>query len=161
MIQNLESYVKNAVSYILSGLQEGNHVILIENDKIRPLIDEKISGKLPASELKKIKYVNNFDFYWSTGNFHTPTIVAYFSQILEPFLTNSIPVRTWAHVEWGQMQDIADTISKFEEAAHQSVTSMKLLAVCAYDDSRLSPQLKKTLLQSHTHLITDHEIQKL
>lgn len=159
--QNQESYIETAVSFILSGVKEGNHIILIENDRDYKLIYEKISGTLTPSELEKVLHVNNFDFYWSTGNFDTPNIVAMFFDILEPYLKNSIPVRTWAHVEWGQLQDASETISKFEEAAQESVTMMKLLSVCAYDDDKLTAKLKELLLKYHTHLLTDHDLTQL
>ena len=86
LTQNQELYIKKVVSFILSGIEEGSHIICIENDRIYPSIYQNISKKLTSSQLKKILHVNNFDFYWSTGNFDIPSIVAYFSKILIPFL---------------------------------------------------------------------------
>lgn len=159
--QNEDLYIENAASYIISGIEDEGNIVFIENDRLFPLIYEKASEILSPSELERIQHINSFDFYWSTGSFDTESIVAYFAKILEPYFANQIPVRTWAHVEWGQMQDISDTIVSFEAAAHESVISMNLLSVCAYDADRLPHRLKGLLCEYHTHLITDDEIKEL
>lgn len=64
-------------------------------------------------------------------------------------------------MELGQIDDIEDAISQFERAAQESVTSLKLLSVCAYNGQRLPVNLIKSLFISHTHLMTDTAIIKL
>ncbi len=157
----LECYIDNAVNFLLLGIEDGNHIILIENDRIYSIIFNRLKLRLSSTQMERIHYINNYDFYWSAGNFNSSKIIANFAKILKPFLKKNIPVRTWAHVELGQIDDIEDAISQFERAAQESVTSLKLLSVCAYNGQRLPVNLIKSLFISHTHLMTDTAIIKL
>jgi hypothetical protein len=150
-----QCYIENAVSFILSGIQHGNDVLVIENDRLVQLIDEKVKFQLPKGQLSQIKYVNNFDFYFSNGNFHAPTIISSFADILEPSNKDRKTISTWAHVEWGSLQEISCKIMDFEKRANQTVQLMNTTSVCAYDVNRLSGSLKESLFRSHPYHLTD------
>ncbi|QNF29766.1 MULTISPECIES: MEDS domain-containing protein [Metabacillus] len=154
---DLERYLENAISYILSGIEQGDYVFVIENERIFPLLYKKIEPLLTKVQLDKIKHVNNFDFYCSNGDFHPPTIVAYFSNMLEIYIEKNASIRTWAHVEWGDLQEITCKIEEFEQAANKAVQSMKIISVCAYDEDRLTESLKASLISSHEYTLTDSE----
>jgi hypothetical protein len=148
-------YIQNAVSFILSGIEQGDYVVVIENDRLFHFIEEKVKSQLPKDQLNQIKFVNNFDFYFSNGDFHTPTIISSFTNILDSFYEKSKSIRTWAHVEWGDLQEITCKIMDYEVAANQAVQPKKTTSVCAYDVGRLSEPLKESLMRSHPYLLTD------
>ncbi|WP_404328705.1 MEDS domain-containing protein [Mesobacillus maritimus] len=148
-------YIENAVSFILTGIKQGDYVVVIENDRLFRLIDEKVKTQLRKGQLNQINYVNNFDFYFSNGDFHTPTIISSFATILDSVYAKRKSIRTWAHVEWGNLQEITCKIIDFEVAANQTVHSMNTTSVCAYDVDRLSEPLKESLMRSHPYQLTD------
>ncbi|MGM0903760.1 MAG: MEDS domain-containing protein [Bacillota bacterium] len=148
-------YIENVVSFIVTGIKQGDHVVVIENDRLFRLIDEKVKAQLRKGQLNQINYVNNFDFYFSNGNFHTPTIISSFATILDSVYAKRKSIRTWAHVEWGNLQEITCKIMDFEVSANQTVHSMNTTSVCAYDVDRLSEPLKESLMRSHPYQLTD------
>ncbi|WP_205685221.1 MEDS domain-containing protein, partial [Peribacillus acanthi] len=95
---NLETYITNTVSYIINGIENGDHVIIIENDFIFPRIQRELEKELCREDLAKVHRVNNFDFYCFGGNFNKETVISYYKKYVNPFLENHISIRTWAHV---------------------------------------------------------------
>ncbi|WP_255472982.1 MEDS domain-containing protein [Planomicrobium sp. CPCC 101079] len=103
-------------------------------------------------------FLNNFAFYWQNGNFHPPTILAYFSDIVTPFLETGVSFRTWGHIEWGDEQEIIHDLIEFEKGIEQKMPETKAISVCAYDDGRLSELLRTMLINCHNFLMTDDKI---
>ncbi|MFF2501151.1 MEDS domain-containing protein [Peribacillus sp. NPDC058075] len=156
--EQMDYYIENAVSFIVSGIKQGDHIILIENESISVRIFNKVRLVLTAEEMSNVHYTDNFAFYCKHGDFHTPTIVADFAEILKPFLDENLTIRTWAHVEWGHQLEIEQKINQFEEVANKSVNEMGIVSVCAYDTATITESIMKNLMKSHEFLMTDIEL---
>ncbi|KAB7667130.1 MEDS domain-containing protein [Bacillus sp. B1-b2] len=154
----IEQYIEDAIFFAIHGIKKGEYILFIENDRLFPLIYKKLELKLDKYELEKIHHINSLDFYFFNDDFHTPTIIKYFSNYLSPFLTNNKLIRTWAHVEWGNAKEIIKKIEEFEMEADRFVSEEKLLSVCAYDKGRLSNEMINSLMKSHQYYMTDYEI---
>ncbi|WP_164462094.1 MEDS domain-containing protein [Bacillus sp. FJAT-42376] len=154
-------YIKNAAAYILSGVEKGEHVFVIENERMFSSLHALLKTSLTKTQLDMVHFVNNFDFYYSNGDFHTPTIVAYFLEVVKPVLHEKQAFRTWAHIEWGELKDIESKLDAYEINAKTTVHEMELLSVCAYDVVRLPETIKGSLLNSHDYLIRNHELETL
>ncbi|WP_227938158.1 MEDS domain-containing protein [Alkalihalobacillus deserti] len=102
-------------------------------------------------------HFDNHLFYRYYSDFHIHSIIENFSEILEPFLSENINIRTWAHVEWKKQDDISSKLEEFENLADCSVNEMGLMSVCAYDSSDVSASLQTTMMRSHEYLMTDRE----
>lgn len=154
---NLEKYIENVLLFIEKGIKEEERIIIIENDRLFPLIQERISSiKNVDSDI--ILHINNYDFYYSSGDFHPESINKYFAATVSPYIKNNIPIRTWAHVEWGDQQGISRKIKEFEIQAHKNVTDKKSISVCAYESDRTTPEIKNSLKKSHGYYMTDNDI---
>ncbi|WP_409300406.1 MEDS domain-containing protein [Peribacillus sp. SCS-155] len=159
--EDIQKYIENAVAYASAGVQDEGHVIFLENDRLYPVIYRSLQTILPENRLAHIYHVNNFDFYFSEGNFHPPTIFEHFQRKLHPFFESGVPVRTWGHVEWRDEDEIICSLIEFEEKAHEMLDELPVLGVCAYE-SRLIPESFKTfLLGCHGFQITDDKITDL
>lgn len=156
--QDIESYINNTVSYILAGIEQGDHVIVIENDRLYPLIKDALEMELNKDDLHKIHRVNNFDFYCFKGDFNTETVISYFKKYVEPFLEKNISIRTWAHVEWADKEQLAYYVGEYEKEVDKTVIEFGLTTICAYDQSRVSEELRQTLLSCHRYYMTDNEV---
>lgn len=154
----VESYIKNAVSYIVAGIEQGDHILFVENDRIYPMIHKRLKKLLKHEELTRVHFINNYDFYWGNGNFHPPTILSYFTNILGPFFENKTCIRTWGHVEWGDQEDIIREVESYESAVNEMAANCKLMADYAYDAHRLPDGLKRGLMKSHGFFMTDTDI---
>ncbi|WP_079508784.1 MEDS domain-containing protein [Mesobacillus jeotgali] len=155
----LDCYVRNAVTYIISGIEQEEHVLLVENDRIYPLIEGHLNKLLTREQLSRLHFINNYDFYWRNGNFHPPTILSfYFSDIVGSYLEDNLSIRTWAHIEWGNQEDIFEDLEEFENQVNHLMQDVKVIAVCAYDANRVSDTFKKRLMKSHGYFMTDEDI---
>ena len=154
----LESYIQNAVSYILSGIEQEDIIIMIENERIYPLIYKRLVLKLTKEQLGKIYFFNNLKFYWLNNNFYPQTILSYFSEIVNPYLEKNKSIRTWGHVEWGDPKDFETTLEEFENEVNKIVSTMKIITICAYNAERVSDTLKEKLMKHHAFFMTDNDI---
>ncbi|WP_409293180.1 MEDS domain-containing protein [Peribacillus sp. SCS-37] len=100
--------------------------------------------------LRKIHFKNNFDFYFQQGDFHIPSIIEDFRQTVQSITaggTNTI--RTWAHVEWGNEQEIMEKITDYEKKADKLVQEDGLLSICAYHSIRTPASMQDVLENCH------------
>ncbi|MFD0048199.1 MEDS domain-containing protein [Actinomycetes bacterium NPDC127524] len=155
--EDQEQYVTNVIDFIISGLKQSEYCIIIENDRFIPLIKKRLTLSVNESRLKKVGFVNNYDFYYTKGDFRINSIFDYLPKIIEGYSELDSAVRSWAHVEWRDEQEVSKKLVESENEADKIVTDTKLLSVCAYDTKRVSEEFMKGLLNSHNILITEEQ----
>lgn len=153
--ENHDQYISNVVDFVISGLELNEYSIIVENDRITPLIKKRLKVLLNESRLEKVKYVNNYDFYYAKGDFSMNSISDFLPNLIEGYSELDLVFRSWAHVEWRDEQEVSKKLSDAEDEADLIVCEMKLLSVCAYDSERVSNEFKESLLSSHNYLISD------
>ena len=152
-----DQYITNVVDFIISGLELNEHSVIVENDRFIPLIKKRLMSLFSEETLKKVIFVNNYDFYYSKGDFRINSIFEFLPNLLEDDQPQGLAVRSWAHIEWRDEQEVCKKLSDSEKAADLIVTETKLFSVCAYDSKRVSEELKENLLTTHKFLINDQE----
>jgi hypothetical protein len=152
---NQDQYVSNVVDFIISGLELNEYCIIVENDRYTPLINKRLTGLVNESRLEKVAFVNNYDFYYAQGDFRINSIFDFLPKLIKDSSQLDLGVRSWAHIEWRDEQEVSKKLLKSENEADKIVTETKLLSVCAYDTERVSPEFKKGLLTCHNFLINE------
>ncbi len=155
--EDLECYANNATSFIISGIELEHQLLIIDNHDRCILIKEKLESVLSKQELTMVHCIDSFEFYRMYGDFHTESIVHHFQEIVEPFLKKDIPIRTWAHVDWKEQEDIACKLKEFEDRADYSVNKAGLVSVCAYNANTLTVPLQMNMMRNHEYFMTDKE----
>ncbi|WP_197076529.1 MEDS domain-containing protein [Domibacillus indicus] len=158
---DLENYIQNAAVYIVSGIERGEQVLFVENDRRQALILEKVKQCLNSKQLQNLHFINNFDFYWQHGDFHPTTVISVFSNKLRSLTQNNQPIRTRGHVEWNDDKQIHKKLEEFEQVAGHAVSAARMLSVCAYDAERVPESLKAALMRTHEFFMTDNEFIRL
>lgn len=156
-----DRYIANAVSYIVEGVRQGDRVLVVENPRIYPRIQEQLQKVLSDDKLDLIHYVNNFDFYWRNGNFHPAAILEYFEKIVGSFTADGRHCRTWGHIEWGSHEVIEERILTYESEINSSIPKAQVISVCAYDSFRVSNELRQRLMNCHGYIMNDNSITAL
>lgn len=156
--KNEEKYVDNLIVYITAALRIGNHVMIIENDRIMPGLQKRIRAEFNAEQQEMIHTINNYDFYCYRGNFNKETILSYLENMLAPFLEKNIPVQTWAHVEWRDQEEIYQNLGDYEKEADALLKATNLITICGYDANRVTGALNATLMDAHDYYMTDETI---
>lgn len=152
----LDTYIHNQTMFIISGVEQGNDIMVVENDRIFPFVYKKLQGQLNDEQLKKVHHINNFDFYCFEGDFHPNTMVEYFLRNVEGYMANDVSLQTWGHVEWGGSEEVVfESISEYEKGVNQIIAKKGMVSVCAYDECRLTPTLKSMLMKHHGVFMTD------
>lgn len=156
--QDEEVYVSKLISFIRTGIERKQHILIIENLrmilKIKPQIDSIFSDE----QLSSILLVNNFDYYLSNGDFNTKTILKHFQKDISTLKKHNSSIRTWAQVEWASTEPDAELLKEFESTADDFVIEERMISVCAYCSNRLSSKLNSTLEQGHKYVMTDDKI---
>ncbi|APH05722.1 MEDS domain-containing protein [Bacillus weihaiensis] len=157
----VDEYVKNAVDFIVTGVKNGEYVLFVENDPITRLVSTNLNNVLSNQELEKIQFINNFDFYCSTGNFHIMTILTYFFDTLDPYFNQNVKIRCWGHVEWPTHQHVDQALKEFEFEIDRLMPEMDIIGICAYNRDRLTKETQQELMTCHGYFMTDQDIGKL
>ncbi|KUP06915.1 hypothetical protein Q75_06805 [Bacillus coahuilensis p1.1.43] len=153
-------YISNVVDFIISGIEHNEYSIIIENDRITPLIKKKLTMLSNESGLEKVTFVNNYDFYYAKGDFNINSIWDYLPKLITGFSELDCVVRSWAHVEWRDELTVSKKLLDSENEADKIVTETKLLSVCAYDSERVSKEFGEALLKCHNFLINEQLVKQ-
>lgn len=156
-----EAYINNILVFILDGIQNGDYIFIVENPRLTPLIYQRLEKLVTEEELKTVRFANNFEFYWSEGNFLPVSIIQHFKKTLKAAANGGQFFRTWGHIEWGSGEDLEEEILNYDKSANQFISENKFIAVCAYDLSRVSERLQEQLRARHSYLMGDNEINEI
>lgn len=156
--ENEEKYVDNLIVYVKAAIGLGNHIMIIENDRIMPDIQKRITAEFDPDQQEMIHTINNYEFYCYRGNFNKETILSYLDNMLAPFLEKNIPIQTWAHVEWRDQEEIFQNIGDYEKEADSILQATNLITICGYDANRVPDSLKDILMDCHDYYMTDDNV---
>src|SRR5690606_22587261 len=133
----MENYINQLLDYINDGIASGDHILLIENERISTLIKMQIESMYPSEQLELVHFVNSLHFYWSSGSYHPPAINDYFVKMVQPYLEKNLSFRSWAHVEWESIKEPLHIIEDFEKIVDVAVTQYEFPLICAYDNNKM------------------------
>ncbi|WP_064092810.1 MEDS domain-containing protein [Rossellomorea aquimaris] len=156
--ESQELYLMNVVAYVTDGIESGDSVVIIENERNLDLIFTQLNKQLSEEQLEKIEAVSNFEFYQSSGSYHPPAIFEELKKNIAPYLENDISFRTWTHVEWGSLENPTHIVEWFENETDIVMHKYNMDVVCAYDSEKMPADLKASLRNNHPHIMTDNDI---
>ncbi|WP_088036367.1 MEDS domain-containing protein [Evansella clarkii] len=151
-------YIQNALNYIVAGVKKGESVLVIESSRNIPRLREHLVTLLDEKERNRIHYTNNFTFYTLNGAFHASKVLNYFCRIVKELTEKEGKFRLWTHVEWGDEEEFLNNIEEYEQSSDEIIRAEQLLCVCAYREKNISSELKQTLLQFHSHEMSDKDL---
>ena len=148
-------YMQHLISFIQTGIDNNNRILVIENMRNLPKIKEKIETMFTEEQQSYILFVNNFQYYLANGDFNTRNIISNFKNDLTALKHPSSSIRSWANVEWASTRPKSELLEEFEAAADELINNENLLSVCAYSSVRLNEDLNNVLLKVHEFAMTD------
>lgn len=158
LYEDADRYFDNAAAYVTSGVHHGHQILFIDSEIWYRRLLLKLETLLTAEQLESVHYIDSYEFYRLYGDFHCHSITQHFEAILQPYLERGDSVRTWAHVEWAEQDDIPAKIEGFERTADCCVIDNGILSVCAYGARNISASLQLSLLRNHEYMMTDEEL---
>ncbi|MGX7595876.1 MEDS domain-containing protein [Planococcus plakortidis] len=158
LTEQTQLYIDNVVVFILDGLKTRDHVVIVENKRLTPLIWKRISPLMSEEELANVYFFDSFTLYWKKGDFLPNTIVEYLQEKFDISTFGEQGFRTWGHIEWSTQDDLEDELVLYEQKVDRLITDYKLIAVCAYDAKRVASHLQNQLGLYHDYLMKDNQI---
>ncbi|MGD6942814.1 MEDS domain-containing protein [Cytobacillus gottheilii] len=152
--ENQEQYIVFVTDFITSGLEKNEYCIIVENDRNISLIKNRLTALMSNGQLEKVIFVNNYDFYYASGDFQINSVFDFLPNVIEDYSELDLVIRSWAHVEWRDEHEVSKLLDS-EHEAEEIVTETKLLSVCAYDSERVSKGFKDGLLACHNFLLNE------
>lgn len=150
---DMKNYMEEVIQFIHTGIDAGDYIILVENERKFKRIYEKLTCILTSEQMKQLHYVNSLDFYFSSGGYHPPAITEYFNKTVHPYVDNNISFRSWAHVEWATMEEPFHLIGELEKIIDQAVNQISFPLVCAYGQLKMPNFLSTLLLETHPYIL--------
>lgn len=114
---------------------------MIENPRLTPHIFRRLKQLATEEELEFVKFANNFEFYWSEGNFLPISIIQHFKKTLNAATQEGKFFRTWGHIEWGSQEDFDNEILTYDKQANRFISEHKFIAVKCRRFNFSQPQL--------------------
>lgn len=150
-----EQYIPQTLTFIEEGIEADEQVIVVENEKITAELREELKRRHSADVLDTVHFVNSLYFYRKSGSYNPSAIIAYFNELIQPYINDHVIFRSWAHVEWSGAEEPLHLIHDCETASDNIVTQFSFLHVCAYGKNRMSTQLATILLDTHPYVLSD------
>lgn len=154
----MQSYMEEVLGFIYAGIEAGEYVVLIDNDRNFKKISEQLKARLIPIQLKQLHYVNSLDFYFSSGSYHPPAITDYFNKTVQPYINQNITFRSWAHVEWATMDEPFHLIGDFERVVDNAVNEISFPLICAYGERKMPSTLETILLETHPYILKKEKL---
>jgi signal transduction histidine kinase len=153
-----EAYFQNILSFVLTGIEQGQHVIIIEKDPVVERLQETLCATVPPAQLDCVHFFNNFEFYGLYGDFHFDRILQNLSDLLQPFMAESCSVRLWGQVLWKEQDGVLKKLNTYECEADITISHLGYLTVCAYDGNEVPAVILTEMMKSHSYFMTDREL---
>ncbi|SLL35719.1 Uncharacterised protein [Mycobacteroides abscessus subsp. abscessus] len=154
----MRNYMEEVIHFIHAGIEAGEYVILVENERNFNRIYEHLKPKITSAQMKQLHYVNSLDFYFSSGGYHPPAITEYFNKTIQPYIDNNISFRSWAHVEWATMEEPYHLIGDFERIVDTAVNQISFPLICAYGELKMPHILTALLLETHPYILKEDKL---
>lgn len=149
------NYIIKVMEFIEDGIASGDHILLIENERVASVIQKEMDEKYTAEQMEFVHFVNSFHFYWSSGSYHPPAIHEYFTKMVQPFLEKDQPFRSWAHVEWESVKEPLFLIEDFERIVDNAVNEFSFPLICAYEKEKMPAYLSTILMETHPYILLE------
>lgn len=154
---HLEEYIGNAVSFIITGVQQGQYIIFIDSKERYESVISELKVRGCGDAISSIKYVDSFDFYLLGEKFHSATVLQSFQNVIKPYMDNDIVIRLWGHVEWQEHHNVEDELETYENECNITVSQMGILTVCAYSGRQVTASIQTKMMRLHEYLMTDKQ----
>lgn len=150
----LEAYVDNAVSYILTGVELGHYIIYIDSRERC----KRVMAKVDSQHMSRIHYVDSEEFYEIYQDFNYDRILSNLTTIIQPYVDNQVMVRLWGHVDWMSQDNIVNKLHTYESIADCSIAELGYTTVCAYNAQTVPAAIQTEMLRTHSYFMTDTEL---
>jgi two-component sensor histidine kinase len=148
---SVEDYIENASSYILNGINLGQHIVFIDSFELF----DKILAHLGPIDITNVHYVNSYEFYEMYHDFHFERVLTNLKNVVNPFVENQQMVRIWGHVDFIEQDNLLSKLHTYECSCDITVSELGYTTVCAYNSQSVPSNILIEMMKSHEYMMTD------
>lgn len=154
--EETQEYLQQIQTFITNGIDAGEHVILIENERLYATILKELQKSMDSEQLRLLHFVNSLQFYRLNGSYHPAHIKDSLEETIDHYEKHLLKFRVWAHVEWATHEaptHLLAEVKDVESFADRKVCHSSYIHICAYDGKRLSTEMMNVLLETHPYIL--------
>lgn len=157
--QSEDTYIQNAVSYILSAIEFNQKVVFIDTEKNFQRVVSELNIYISEKAIDNLlEYINNYDFYEMYQDFHFERVLDNFNHAIKYYVDNNINIRVWGHVDWKRQNDIDAKLHCYETEADLAINEIGYMTVCAYNSRKVQAYIQTELMKSHEFFMIDDQL---
>jgi signal transduction histidine kinase len=154
-----ELYLENVYWFMSNGLDLDQGIVYVDRIKRWVPIKERLINKgYSKKQIESIVFGNSEEYYTTNEYVNSQVVSDSVAKLFKPFLDQSIPLRTWACVEWQDHNDIYEKLRTHEELTDDFIKQADCFTICAYDGNKLPASVQHQILTSHQYIMTDTEL---
>ncbi|WP_052353673.1 ATP-binding protein [Neobacillus jeddahensis] len=154
-----EKYIQNAANYICEGFVKGHMILLVDKIDIYKEITVLLLAKgYNKHHLESIIFLDNDQFYLSTYGFDIEASLRKLNEILQPYLSQGVFIRTWGQVSLPENDSLLSKLRVYECEVNKFVGQHKMISVCTYNGLTIPSYIQNEMLKVHHYLMTDNEV---
>ncbi|CAG7650170.1 ATP-binding protein [Paenibacillus allorhizosphaerae] len=153
---SVEGYLRNAMSFIQSAVDFGQHVIFIDSMERFESIAARLKSDRPRNDFTYVHFVDNGDFFRRHDDFQFEKVLTDVKRIIEPSKwKEELSVRIWGHADWTLEQ-----VKAAPNAAKRVIVTDEFgyFTVCCYDGNAIPASAQNEKLKTHEYLMTDQNM---
>lgn len=155
----IDKYVDNAVSFILEGLVKNEAILFIETEELIERIKRGLLlNGLEIGRFKNVIFTDSIQAYLTGGQLNVKSDEGLIHLLL-PFLKEGYTIRTWGRLPLPEYDSTLEKLRIYESKADYYNSRRKAISVCAYNGLIIPAYIQNELLKTHTHFMTDNDIQ--
>ncbi|MEK8131208.1 MEDS domain-containing protein [Paenibacillus filicis] len=156
---NHDKYIENAVSFIVSGVDLGQHVIIVDTPDMYEAMERKLLAESDEERWRpRVHYISQADFYETYADFQFERVLSNLHKVIEPYAESQTDIRLWGQVGWRTQEDTVDKLYEYESRCDIVVGRYGYITVCAYDANAVTAAVQLKALQTHPYLMTDETL---
>lgn len=157
---DVHSYLENMASFITIGIENSQHILIIDSLSNIKKMTKKIKTRLTEDDMNRILFIDHTLFYETNHNYQCSHILHNFSSIIAPYVENQLPTRAWANVAWKEQTDIHIELEEFECTCDAKTKELGILILCSYNAIKTSAAIMIAALKTHEYIMTDTKLAK-
>ncbi|WP_332634832.1 ATP-binding protein [Halalkalibacter flavus] len=153
------SYVQNATSYIMEGLNKGHRIVLFEDQTFFDQINNNLLLEgYSENTLKQITYICHSKHYSTNNQFQADHSYENLVKLLKPAVKQHRTTRIWGQVL--AQNALVSELRKYECSCDEFLNSEKVISVCAYNALETPSYIQNEMLKVHGYFMVDERIEK-
>ncbi|GAE26738.1 sensory box histidine kinase/response regulator [Halalkalibacter wakoensis JCM 9140] len=159
MFSEYDQYVNNALAYISDGLNNGDKILVFEDQTFYYTLIKKLQlSGYTREDIQSITFQCSTTYYGTGEGFSADKTLEILHDFVEDNVEKGIRTRIWGQV---QVQDMSiSELRKYECQCDKFFSGKNFISICTYNGLLTPAYLQNELLKVHEYLMVDQQLER-